>query len=231
MKTKITFFILFCFGIFSIVSCNSGAEKKSQKLLFSEFTYTDIGVNTKPGESNITGDQLEMLAGGADIWGTKDEFRFGYRALKGDFDVSVQILSLGKANQYTKAGIMARTELSDSSQHVYFQIFPDNTPRNKNNGGCEFQYRTEKGEDMKAIYPNLETAGDKFDVKFPTTWIRLKRTGDIFESYCSHDNKTWNLYSTFTLEMPNELFVGMAVTSHNSDEQTLAGFADFTMGK
>ncbi len=43
-----------------------------------------------------------MLAGGADIWVTKDEFRFGYKMLKGNFDVSVQILSLGsirKANQ------------------------------------------------------------------------------------------------------------------------------------
>ncbi len=231
MKTKITFFFLLFCGLNSFVSCNSEAAKKSKKLSFSEFTFTDIGTNTKPGKSNVKNDRLEMLAGGADIWGTKDEFRFGYKTLKGDFDVSVQILSLTKPNQYTKAGIMARTDLTDISQHVYFQIFPDNTPRNKNNGGCEFQYRIEKGGDMKAIYPNLETAGDKFDVKFPNTYIRLKRVGDVFTSFCSHDNKTWNLYSTFTLKMPVELHVGMAVTSHNSDEQTLAEFANFTIEK
>ena len=49
---------------------------------------------------------------------------------------------------------------------------------------------------MKAIYPNPETAGTQFDVNFPNTWIRLKRSGDVFESYMSSDNKTWKLFST-----------------------------------
>jgi len=230
MKAIITFLFILFWGISPCISSDitgSEKEKKQKSLSFSDFTYLDIGANTKPGKSNIDKNQLEMLAGGADIWGIKDEFRFGYKKLTGDFDVSVQILSLRKSNQYTKAGIMARTDLSDNSQHVYFQIFPDNTTRNKNNGGCEFQYRTEKAGDMKAIYPNIETAGHSFDVNFPNTWIRLKRVGDVFESYISSDNKTWNLYSTFNLSMPNELFVGMAVTSHNSSEFTTAEFSEF----
>jgi hypothetical protein len=126
---------------------------------------------------------------------------------------------------------MARTGLNDSSQHVYFQVFPDNTPRNKNKGGCEFQYRSNAGDDMKAIYPNMETAGNKFDVAFPNTWIRLKRSGNVFESYLSNDNKNWNLYSSFTLNMPVELFVGLAVTSHNANDYTLAEFKSLMLIK
>ena len=61
-------------------------------------------------------------------------------------------MKLSKTHQYTKAGIMARADLSDDSPHVYFQVFPDNTPRNKNNGGCEFQYRVEKGKEVKTNY-------------------------------------------------------------------------------
>ena len=172
---------------------------------------------------------ITINAGGADIWGSHDEFHFAYEKIEGDFDVSVQIQSLSKAHQYTKAGIMARTDLSDSSQHVYFQIFPDNAPRNKNNGGCEFQYRLAAGENMKAIYPDQITAGDKFNVDFPNAWIRLKRKGEVFESHFGKDNVNWNLYSSFTLEMPEELMIGLAVTSHNSEESTIAVFSSFQL--
>ena len=214
---------------FSKKSDGSSNMNKSKTLPFSELTFTDIGAATKPGKATIKNDEVEVVAGGADIWGLNDEFNFGYKKLKGDFDISVQIKSLTKPHQYTKAGIMARVDLTDDSEHVYFQVFPDNSPRNKNNGGCEFQYRKEKRGEMKAIYPNPETAGNKFDVNFPNTWIRLKRNGDIFESYIGNDNKTWKIYSTFTLKLPNELLVGLAVTSHKSDEFTTVVFSNLVL--
>lgn len=166
---------LFCIG-----ENNSAKTNESNLIPFSELEFTDIGAATKKGNVTIKNNEIEIIAGGADIWGTNDEFNFGYKKVNGDFDVSVQILDLSKAHQYTKAGIMVRADLSDNSKHVYFQVFPDNSPRNKNNGGCEFQYRLVKGGQMKAIYPNAETAGNKFDVNYPNTWIRLKRVGDIF---------------------------------------------------
>ena len=221
--------IIIAFYTVTAVSCvqksDVNNDNSSNEYLFSELSHKDIGAVTK--ESSITSEEetITIIAGGADIWGSHDEFHFVYKKIEGDFNVSVQIQSLSKAHQYTKAGIMARADLSDSSQHVYFQIFPDNTPRNKNNGGCEFQYRLAAGENMKAIYPDQETAGDKFNVNFPDTWIRMKRQGDVFESYFSKDNEIWNLYSSFSLEMPEELLIGLAITSHNSEESTTAVFS------
>jgi len=193
-------------------------------LRFSEFKFTDIGFATKSGTAKTDKDALEIKAGGKDIWGKHDEFAFEYKKLKGDFDFSVQVESLSAAHGYTKAGIMARADLNDSCQHVLFQVFPDNRSRNKNNGGCEFQYRMQTGGEMKAIYPDIKTAGNKFDVTFPNTWIRLKRTDDIFISYISPDNKMWSQYSSYTLKMPLELYVGLAVTAHHSDNYTKARF-------
>jgi hypothetical protein len=89
----------------------------------------------------------------------------------------------------------------------------------------------EKGGEMKAIYPNPETAGNKFDVNFPNTWIRFKRNDDIFESYISNDNKNWELYSTFEQKLPTGLFVGLAVTSHNSEDFTTAVFSNLILKK
>jgi len=207
------------------------AQDNSKAISAKKLKQTDIGNPAITGKVTIAEKEFEITAGGADIWGTKDEFHFSYQSIKGDFDMSVQILSLSKANQYTKAGIMARTDMSDKSQHVYYQVFPDNTPRNKNNGGCEFQYRLVKGGEMKAIYPDPKTAGNQFDVAFPNTWIRLKRSGDVFESYISNDNKNWKLYSTFTLKMPAELFAGLAVTSHNATGSTTAKFGPVQLKK
>ncbi|HEY3390933.1 MAG TPA: hypothetical protein VGK38_15245 [Prolixibacteraceae bacterium] len=200
------------------------AKDNSQIISARKLNQTDIGNPAIVGKFGINESGFDITAGGADIWGTKDEFHFSYQKLKGDFDFSVNVLGLSAANQYTKAGIMARVDSSDNSQHVYFQVFPDNSPRNKNNGGCEFQYRLAKGGEMKAIYPDPKTAGNQFNVAFPNTWIRLKRNGDIFESYFSNDNKTWKRYSTFLQKMPKELLVGLAVTSHNAKGATTAKF-------
>jgi regulation of enolase protein 1 (concanavalin A-like superfamily) len=214
-----------------VKNSNSSGNDKSKIIPFSELKFTDVGASTKPGKVTVKKDEVEVVAGGADIWGKNDEFNFGYTKIEGDFDVSVQVKSLSKPHQYTKAGIMARVDESDNCQHTYFQVFPDNSPRNKNKGGCEFQYRLEKGGEMKAIYPNPETAGNKFDVNFPNTWIRLKRNGDIFESYISSDNKNWELYSTFEQKLPSGLLVGLAVTSHNSEDFTTAVFSNLVLKK
>jgi len=237
---KSLFFLLIFIMSFTLIqsgnadgakNSNSSGEDKSKIIPFSELKFTDVGAATKPGKITVTKDEVEVVAGGADIWGKNDEFNFGYKKIDGDFDVSVQIKSLSKPHQYTKAGIMARVDVSDNCQHAYFQVFPDNSPRNKNMGGCEFQYRLEKGGDMKAIYPNPETAGNKFDVNFPNTWIRLKRNGDFFESYISSDNKNWELYSSFEQKLPSGLLVGLAITSHNSEDFTTAVFSSLVLNQ
>jgi regulation of enolase protein 1 (concanavalin A-like superfamily) len=223
---------LVCFGMISFAQKTTTSKDNNGKLLpFSEFKNADIGAKTQAGTATINKDELIIVAGGSDIWGKKDEFHFSYKVLQGDFDMSVQVLSLSAANQYTKAGIMARESLDDNSRHVLYQVFPDNSARNKNNGGCEFQYRTETAGEMKAIYPDMNAINTKCEVAYPNTWIRLKRKGDIFESYFSNDNKNWRLYSTYTLKMPIELMVGLAVTAHNSKANTTAGFASVRLRK
>jgi regulation of enolase protein 1 (concanavalin A-like superfamily) len=209
----------------------SNLGKTEKSVPFADFKNTDIGPVAKAGIVSNTKNVIQIIASGSDIWGSHDQFHFCYVLIKGDFEISSQVLSLTAANQYTKAGLMARVNLDDNSQHVFYQVFPNNSARNKNNGGCEFQYRAEKAGSMKAIYPDPATAGKQFDVSFPNTWIRLKRVGDVFESYMSNDNKTWKLYSTYTLKLPEELMVGLAVTAHDNNNYTVAKFASVRLAK
>jgi hypothetical protein len=105
-------------------------------------------------------------------------------------------------------------------------VFSDNSPRNNNNGGFEFQYRPMKDSLMKAIYPKSFTGTPEFSVVFPNTWIRLQRIKNNFTGFYSTDGKTWKPYTTFTLELPDKIYLGLAVTSHNTGKSSIAKFRD-----
>jgi hypothetical protein len=202
---------------------------KEKAVPLKKLTQSDIGNPSLAGSSTVQANMLQIIAGGADVWGVRDEFHFSYLEKTGDFDLVARIESLTAPHLYTKAGLMAREELSDNSRHIFFQVFPNNNARNKNNGGYEFQYRTAKAGEMKAIYPSSASGTPEFPVNYPNTWIRLKRAGNLFTGYYSADGKTWKEYATYTLELPKKINLGMAVTSHNTKETATAVFRDISL--
>lgn len=189
-----------------------------------EFKHSDIGNPAIAGTVTGSNGGFDITAGGADIWGVKDEFNFVYIEKTGDFDIAARVESLSATHQYTKAGLMAREDLTPGSRHIYFQLFPDNMPRNKNNGGFEYQYRVVKDGEMKAIYPARSEGTPDFPVTFPNTWIRLKKVGNKFTGYTGTDGRSWKEYAAFTLDLPDRLYLGPAVTSHKTTEPTTAKF-------
>jgi hypothetical protein len=197
---------------------------KSKPIPLASFKHGDVGNPSIKGIVKISNNGFDITAGGADIWGVKDEFNFVYVERVGDFDLVSRIESLSAADLYTKAGLMAREDLTSGCRHIYFQVFSDNNARNKNNGGYEFQYRQVKDSAMKAIYPKSSEGAPEFPVAFPNTWIRLQRTNNDFTGYYSTDGKTWKVYTTFTLELPSKIYLGLAVTSHNTSRTSSAGF-------
>jgi regulation of enolase protein 1 (concanavalin A-like superfamily) len=201
---------------------------KTQPLTLSGFKHGDVGNPSIPGAVSITKTGIDIKAGGEDVWGTKDEFNFVYIQKTGDFDFVSRIESLTPANLYTKAGLMAREDLSADSRHIFFQVFADNNSRNNNNGGYEFQYRQAKGAEMKAIYPPTFTGKPEFPVAYPNTWIRLRRINNDFTGYYSTDGKTWKAFTTYTLALPSKLYLGLALTSHNVSHTASAKFRNIS---
>ena len=210
-----TFILLFSFGILL---------SKEKAVPLNKLQQTDLGNPALIGSAKIQEDGIQIIAGGADVWGVRDQFHFSWIEKTGDFDLAARVESLTAPHMYTKAGLMAREELTDNSRHIFFQLFPDNKPRNKNNGGYEFQYRAAKGGEMKAIYPAKADGLPEFPVSFPNSWIRLKRAGNTFTGFCSQDGKIWKVYTTYSLDLPKKIFLGIAVTSHNPTESATAVF-------
>jgi hypothetical protein len=204
------------------------SKNKQTSVPLKNFKHADIGNPSIAGNVKISDNGLDISAAGADIWGTKDEFHYAYIEKTGDFDILTRVEGMTARDLYTKAGIMAREDLSASCRHIYFQIFSDNNPRNKNNGGYEFQYRQIKGGEMKAIYPKSASGTPEFPVSFPNTWIRLQRSKNNFTGYYSTDGINWKIYTTYSLELPEKIYLGMAVTSHNVNFAVLAKYRNIT---
>ncbi len=226
LTAAISLLILFT-GILSAQNNSQIPVQKTSKIkLFKtiDFKHTDVGNPEIAGTVTVSDGGFDITAGGADVWGVKDEFNFVYIEKTGDFDFAARVESLTATHQYTKAGLMAREDLTPGSRHIYFQIFPDNKPRNKNNGGFEYQYRQLKDGEMKAIYPVRSEGTPDFPVTFPNTWIRLKRIGNKFTGYSGTDGKSWKEYATFILDLPEKVYLGAAVTSHKTTEFTTAKF-------
>jgi hypothetical protein len=222
----LAFALLFAFSLTGTNAQTTQAttQLKSSPIPLASFKHKDIGNPSIAGSVKTSTAGFDVSAGGADIWGTKDEFNFVYVERTGDFDMITRVESMSAANLYTKAGIMAREDLTASCRHIFFQVFSDNNPRNKNNGGYEFQYRPMKDSLMKAIYPKSAEGNPEFPVKYPSVWIRLQRAGNGFTGYYSTDGKAWKPYTTYTLQLPPKVFLGVALTAHNTGHNESARF-------
>src|SRR4030095_12520116 len=63
-------------------------------------------------------------------------------------------------------------------------------------------------------------------VSYPNTWLRLQRIGDSFTGFASYDGLTWKQLGTVTPGIAQTLYLGMAVSSHNSAVPARAEFRD-----
>lgn len=191
----------------------------------------DIGSPRLRGETRQESTAIQLLAGGVDMWEARDEGHFAHLAVHGDFEISARVDSLEMADLYTKAGIMFRPSLDEGSPHVMLFAFGNNEPRNKNNGGVEFQFRNDEGGLCAALYPPQPLPAEPdFPVVFPQVWLKLIRRGDTFTGLSSRDGTTWKTYCTHSQSLPQSGLLGLAVTAHNDAQRVSASFSHLQLG-
>lgn len=192
------------------------------KQQIGDLTSVDIG-GPAAGTTTKLPDGYQVVAGGADIWGASDQFRFAYQQRSGDFDIFVKIASVTQADLYTKAGLMVRDSLNANARHIFALVFPSNAARNNNDGGYEFQSRDTVGGNAAAVYPTPPSPL----VAYPNTWLRLKRAGNVWTAYSSGDGQNWRLYATKTLALPDTIYFGFALTAHTGSGAKATAKFDF----
>jgi len=170
-----------------------------------------------PSFEETSGGRIIMSAVGTDIWGTADQFRYAYKSLSGNGSITVRIDSVIRSNEWAKAGVMIRETLEAGSKHAFVALTPEPTH------GASFQRRPVAGTDSA----NTDVA----DISLPY-WAKLTRTNNLFTAQISADGVTWvDITPTAPVEisMTANVYIGLAVTSHDATITTAAEFSNLAM--
>src|SRR5262245_18107597 len=197
-----------CALVFGLVLSGALAIVRAQSPLPAPWLAADIGAPLPAGTSSFSNQQFTVSVGGADIWGTSDQFRFVYQPVSGDVDIVTRIDGLTAADPWSKAGVMIRADLSASSAHAFALI--------TGAYGIAFQRRLQPGDITS------HTTGENAN---PPRWVRLKRVGSVVTAYSSSDGGTWQTIGSATIALGQSAFVGFAVTSHNPGSAATAVFS------
>ena len=154
-----------------------------------------------------------MTAAGSDIWGNSDEFHFAYKQLTGAGSITAKVISVDETHGWAKAAVMIRNSLNPDSRHAMMALSPVN--------GVSLQRRTSTG--------GTTNSTDLEDI-LPPYWIKIERTesGSFIASY-SADNNTWTRLDSVDISMSNTVFIGLAVTSHDSSATCEAVFSNVSI--
>jgi hypothetical protein len=149
-----------------------------------------------------------MTASGADIWGTSDEFHFAYKQLTGPGSIIAKVDSV--EDDWAKAGVMIRNTLDPGSKHAMIVVTPAQ--------GVSFQRRTVTNGESN------ETTEEEVAAPY---WVKLEITssGSFIASY-SANGTSWTQLDSVDMTMNATVYIGLALTSRNSNAAYEAVFSN-----
>lgn len=183
----------------------------SSLLCLAGWTCADIGNPTPAGTQSVSNGTWTVQAGGADIYGTSDQFHYIWQQLASDGSVSAQVVSQTNTSSNAKAGVMLRLT-SDPGSPFYDAVV---TPSHS----IYIQYRKNQGGSAQQS-TTLTTLQSSI-------YLMVARTGTTFTAYYSSDGINWTLVpgSSVTLStMTGTLLAGIAATSHNTTKLSTVVF-------
>ncbi|ADB63561.1 hypothetical protein Htur_4789 (plasmid) [Haloterrigena turkmenica DSM 5511] len=177
----------------------------------------------EPDDAGDAPEVITMEAAGADIWNQADLGHYYYTTVSGDFDVTVEVASLENVNPHAKAGIMIRESLDANSRNLMV--------RNRAGFGMSPQWRPRDGAATTSTTSEDGAPLSRIDGgTMEGSWQRLQRSGDTLRAYGSEDGEEWTLMVELTaneIEFSDEVYLGLAATSHDQATATTAKFRNF----
>lgn len=180
----------------------------------SAWSNGDVGGPALAGRASESSGTFSVTGAGSDIWGGADQFHYMYQRASGDAEIVARVASIEYAHSWSKAGVMIRETLTGGSAHAYMLASAGS--------GWAFQRRPSTGS------PSVSSPGT---FSAPPGWVRLVRSGHTFNAYESTNGTSWVLVGTETIPMAADVYIGLAVTSHNASTTSTATFTNVTIAR
>ena len=167
----------------------------------------DVGAVGVAGSAASSGDRFTISGSGADVWGAADAFHFVWQRLSGDRDIVARVSSVEYVHAWVKAGVMIRQHLGADSPHAFMIVSAGK--------GLAFQRRLTPGGLSTSTSGGFATA---------PMWVKLERRGNVISAYFSADGAAWTFVGSDTFAMSSDVYVGLAVSSHDNTRLATATF-------
>jgi glucose/arabinose dehydrogenase/regulation of enolase protein 1 (concanavalin A-like superfamily) len=171
--------------------------KPAASTLPTPWVSADIGSVAASGSATFASNTFTVKGSGADIWNNADGFRYVYQSITGDGEIVARVSSQTNTDSWAKSGLMIRETLAAGSTHASVFVTPAK--------GVVFQRRTVTGSSST----NTSNTGTA------PVWLKLSRRANTFTASKSADGVNWQAISTLDLAMNQNVYIGLAVTSHN----------------
>lgn len=171
---------------------------------------------------------LEMSSNGSALWGT-DHHQFVYRSVNGDFRVETEIedIPVDVGGTFRKAGLVVREGFDPQSRRIMAMFVPHYP--NPERSVLQFGFRDADGGLGLEL---AETVYTELPVK-----LAIEKRGDLYTVfYSTNGGSSWVVPSggdtgggSLTLDMGEDLQVGLAVASYDAAGDFTASFDDFEL--
>ncbi|HLP76568.1 MAG TPA: carbohydrate-binding protein, partial [Candidatus Paceibacterota bacterium] len=168
----------------------------------SPWLTQDVGAVGLAGWASFTNGTFTVSGAGADIVGASDQFRFVYLTNSGDCTIIARVASLEDyINSWSKAGVMIRQSLDPNAANAFIAMTPTTN-------GVAWQYRSSTGG------TTYSSNAKGFVAPY---WVKLVRSGNTFIGSYSANGTSWTQLGSAPIAMGGTVYVGLAITSHNTD--------------
>ncbi len=203
-----------------------------------EWKSQDIGHPTVPGTASLTDGVLTVKGAGklgkseGSVAGTplnsaaSDDFHYVYQEMTGDTELVTRLDYYTAVDCHTFNGLMFRESLDEDAATVALGLTMTKIWDGYSTVWTAFMMkRDQKGGNITEITETVDSASAAekagipilTDLNFKTgdtyngTWLKLTRVGDVFTGAVSNDGLVWQALGSFTVDLPDTIYVGFAV--------------------
>jgi TolB protein len=189
--------------------------------LAQQYVNTDIGIFTTSTDIGTTRQgstayfpskgEYHVTGGGADIWGTADDFHFTWVQVSGDLNLTADVrFPASSPERLRKAVLMVRQSLAPGSAYADVAIHGD--------GHINLQFRSVVGG----------KTDDTLSTQHGSTRLRIERRGNQFTALAGEPGQALVPGTPVTVVMQDPVYVGIGVCAHNENAVEQAIFSNVT---